>query len=111
MNYLKKSLRIILVGVLGVVGFFVLLSVLDTSWSRKHEKLAHDLCDAIPIGTLAPVAKERAYAMAKVVAEIEVKELSINLVFLNPYSPGDRISCVANIWDGKIVNNTVWVND
>ncbi len=45
--------------------------------------------------------------MTKVAADLEIRELSIRLEFLNPYSPGDRIVCEANIENGKVLFNTV----
>ncbi len=65
----------------------------------------------IPVGTPALVAKARAYELAKSIPAIEIKDLSIGLQFLNPYSPGAKIVCEAHIWDDKIYNNTVWERD
>ena len=106
-----KITRIFAILLLGLLGFFAVLVYLNGDWQRKHDKIAHELCDSIPIGTPAQGAKERAREMARVVSEIEVKDLSIRAVFLNPYSPGDRIVCEANIWNDKIVNNTVSIEN
>jgi hypothetical protein len=81
----------------GIIGFFILVVFLDSQWTAEREKLARELCDAIPVGTPATVAKERARAMTKVAADLEIKELQIRLMFLNPYSPGDKIVCEANL--------------
>lgn len=97
--------------VLGIAGFFVLWVVLHGIWLRKHEKLAHMLCDSIPVGMPAAVAKERASELSKSIPEVNVKNLSIELVFLSPYSPGTKIVCQANIFDDKIFNNEVWAVD
>lgn len=105
-----KPGRILFLLALGLVGFLALLIYRDAGWRSEHEKLARQLCDSIPIGTPAQTAKERAREMAKVVAGIEVKDLSIRADFMNPNSPGDRISCEANIWNDKIVNNEVRVD-
>ena len=101
--------RILSLVALGLVGFFALLIFMDGGWRSEHEALAHKLCDSIPVGTPAQIAKERARELAKVIVEVEVKELSIRAVFMNPHSPGDRIFCEANIWNDKIVNNEVRV--
>ena len=102
--------RLVLLLTLGFLGFIVVLGVLSYRWESEHEELARKLCNAIPVGTSTAIAKERAREMAKAVPEIEIKELSINLVYLNPYSPGDRVYCEANIFNDKIFNNTVGVN-
>jgi hypothetical protein len=106
-----KPARILLLLVSGFAGFVAFLAYRDAGWRREHEALAHELCDSIPVGTPAPIAKERARAIAKAVTEVEVKDLSIRAVFLNPYSPGDRVFCEANIWNDKIVNNQVRVEN
>ena len=95
----------------GVIGFFVLVMFLDSRWTAEHEKLARELCAAIPVGTPAAVAKERARAMTKVAADLEIKELQIRLMFLNPYSPGDKIVCEANLANDKVLFNTVTVDN
>ena len=105
MSRLAKSIVIAIP--VGIIGFFVLLAVLDNRWTAEHEKLARELCDAIPVGTPAALAKERARAMTKVAADLDIKELQIRLMFLNPYSPGDRVVCEANLSDEKVMFNTV----
>lgn len=97
--------------ILGIAGFFVLWVLLDGIWLRKHEKLAHTLCDAIPIGMSASVAKARASELSKSLPEVEVKNLSIESVYLSPYSPGTKIVCQANIFEDKIYNSEVWAVD
>ncbi len=109
MSKLAKSIAIAVP--VGVIGFFVLVVVLDRRWTAEHEKLARELCDAIPVGTPVALAKERARAMAKVAADLEIRELQIRLMFLNPYSPGDRIVCEANLSDEKVMFNTVRVDN
>ncbi len=111
-SWFWRFIRVIGLVVIGLpVVLALLMSTLIDAWQHKHEPLAHALCDAIPVGMPAEVAKARAREMTKSIPEIDIKNLSIELVFLNPYSPGGKIVCEAHIWDEKIYNNTVWEMD
>lgn len=111
-SWLWRLMRMTGLVIIGLPVVFTLLTVvLGDGWHRKHEPLARALCDAIPVGMPAEVAKARAREMAKSIPEIEIKNLSIVLGFMNPHSPGGKIVCEAHIWDGKIYNNTVWMMD
>ena len=107
---MKKLFRAVGILTLGFVGFIVVLGFLDNKWVREQEKAAHRLCDAIPVGTPATIAKERAREMAKTMTDIEIRDESIGFVILSPYSPGDKVVCEAGIRDEKIVSNRVWVD-